>query len=204
MMRLPMFPLGTVLVPHEILPLHVFETRYRALVRDCLTGDGEFGIVLIERGNEVGGGDARFDIGCRAAIAQADELPDGRWELVVSGVAPIKVARWLPDDPYPQAEVEATDEEWSDAATVALAAARGAFEHVVDLARKLGGQVDPAVLDLTGNRELDHWALVSRAPVGTLDKHTLLCAPGPERRLGLLREQLDDLAAVLARRLAGG
>ncbi|MEN3314917.1 MAG: uncharacterized protein V7605_1151, partial [Acidimicrobiaceae bacterium] len=54
-----MFPLGTVLFPGLALPLHVFEPRYQSLVQACLDGDGHFGIVLIERGSEVGGGDVR-------------------------------------------------------------------------------------------------------------------------------------------------
>ena len=83
---LPMFPLGTVLVPAPPLPLHVFEPRYRALVDDCLDGDREFGVVLIERGSEVGGGDVRFDIGVhRASIEHAEQTPDGRWALVCDG-----------------------------------------------------------------------------------------------------------------------
>src|SRR5438270_10838595 len=76
--RLPMFPLGTVLLPFAHLPLHIFEPRYRALVKDCLAGDGEFGVVLIERGHEVGGGDVRFGVGTVAHIVQTAELPDGR------------------------------------------------------------------------------------------------------------------------------
>ena len=60
---MPMFPLGTVLFPHAVLPLHVFEERYRALTETCLRGDGRFGVVLIERGSEVGGGDVRFGVG---------------------------------------------------------------------------------------------------------------------------------------------
>ena len=68
---LPMFPLGTVLFPSVFLPLHVFEPRYQELTRDCLAGDNEFGVVLIERGSEVGGGDARFDVGTVARIIEA-------------------------------------------------------------------------------------------------------------------------------------
>ncbi|HWC36988.1 MAG TPA: LON peptidase substrate-binding domain-containing protein, partial [Acidimicrobiales bacterium] len=101
-----MFPLGTVLFPHMGLPLHVFESRYRTLMRDCLAGDGEFGVVLIERGSEVGGGDTRFGIGTVARIAETAELPDGRWVLLATGTRPIRVTTWLPDDPYPVALVE--------------------------------------------------------------------------------------------------
>ncbi len=100
-----MFPLGTVLMPYAHLPLHIFEPRYRALTRDCLAGDKKFGVVLIERGYEVGGGDTRFSVGTVARIVQAVELPDGRWLLDAVGTERIRVRRWLPDDPYPQAEV---------------------------------------------------------------------------------------------------
>src|SRR6266446_5995251 len=102
---LPMFPLGNVLFPHAQLPLHVFEPRYRALAETCLAGDGEFGVVLIERGSEVGGGDSRFDIGTRARIVEARELPDGRWVLAIVGIGRVRVTSWLPDDPYPLAHV---------------------------------------------------------------------------------------------------
>ncbi|HEX5095168.1 MAG TPA: LON peptidase substrate-binding domain-containing protein, partial [Acidimicrobiia bacterium] len=57
-----MFPLGTVLFPHALLPLQVFEPRYRVMMRNLLDGEREFGVVLIERGSEVGGGDVRFDV----------------------------------------------------------------------------------------------------------------------------------------------
>src|SRR5260370_38243553 len=73
--RLPMFPLGTVLLPFAHLPLHIFEPRYRALVKDCTPGDGEFGVVLIERGHEVGGGDVRFEGGPVAHIVQTAKQP---------------------------------------------------------------------------------------------------------------------------------
>ena len=102
---LPMFPLGTVLLPGGVLPLHVFEPRYRMMVRAVLGGDGELGIVLIERGHEVGGGDTRFSVACLARVAQSEELPDGRFAIAVVGLEPIDVVEWLPDDPYPRARV---------------------------------------------------------------------------------------------------
>src|SRR5947199_9334117 len=101
--RLPMFPLGTVLLPHAHLPLHIFEPRYRALVKDVLAGDGEFGVVLIERGQEVGGGDSRFGVGTVARIVQTAELPDGRWLGDAVGAQRFRVTEGLPDDPDPLA-----------------------------------------------------------------------------------------------------
>ena len=86
-----MFPLGAVLFPSMVLPLHVFEPRYRALTRDCLAGDRRFGVVLIERGSEVGGGDVRFSVGTAAQIVEAAELPDGRFALGTVGVQRVRV-----------------------------------------------------------------------------------------------------------------
>ncbi|HEX3981642.1 MAG TPA: LON peptidase substrate-binding domain-containing protein, partial [Acidimicrobiales bacterium] len=103
---LGMFPLATVLFPMAGLPLHVFEPRYRALMADCLDRDGTFGVVLITRGSEVGGGDQRVDVGTVARIAEVAELDDGRMLVVARGVHPVRVDRWLADDPYPRAVVE--------------------------------------------------------------------------------------------------
>src|SRR5207249_3558867 len=95
----PMFPLGTVLFPHALLPLHVFEPRYRLMTQRVLGDDGEFGVVLIERGSEVGGGDTRFGIGTVARIVRAQELPDGGYALATVGIRRVRVTRWLLDDP---------------------------------------------------------------------------------------------------------
>ena len=107
---LPMFPLGTVLFPHAALPLHIFEERYRALVETCLRGDGRFGVVLIERGYEVGGGDARFGVGTIARIVEAARTPDGRYLLATVGTDRFRIKKWLDDDPFPRAEIDVIDE----------------------------------------------------------------------------------------------
>ena len=129
-----MFPLGTVLFPYAVLPLHVFEPRYRVMTRRCLDGDGEFGVVLIERGSEVGGGDVRFDVGTIARIVQAAELPDGRFALATVGLRRFRVVRWLTDDPYPQAEVDLFEEPApADTDIAARDRVAGAFGEVLEL-----------------------------------------------------------------------
>ena len=106
--ELPMFPLGSVLFPSLVAAA----ARVRAALprpgrTHCSTASSrEFGVVLIERGSEVGGGDVRTDVGTVARIVEAAELPDGRWALAAVGVRRIRVVEWLPDDPYPRAEVE--------------------------------------------------------------------------------------------------
>src|SRR3954453_13567127 len=114
-MDLPMFPRNTARFPTVALPLPVLVSRYRALTRRCLDTDRRFGIVLIERGSEVGGGDVRFDIGTCARIVEADELPDGRWVLVAVGEERLRVSRWVADAPSPRAEVDLLAEVASDA-----------------------------------------------------------------------------------------
>ncbi|MEA3054802.1 MAG: uncharacterized protein QOD30_234 [Actinomycetota bacterium] len=200
-----MFPLGSAVVPLQQLPLHVFESRYRALVRHCLDGDGTFGIVLIERGSEVGGGDARFDVGCRVEIVHAEETPDGRWGLLVQGRRRLRVVAWLDDDPYPRAEVEDLDDgPWTADAAIALERSIDAFRRILDLATQLGGTVDRTVLELPGPVVDDQWRLIARAPIADLDRLAILAADTPERRLDLLTDELEGVATVLASRLGGG
>ena len=111
MAAMAMFPLGTVLLPGAVLPLHVFEPRYQQLVRDCLEApEHEFGVVLIDRGSEVGGGDSRSAVGVVARMLQVAELDAGRFAVVTVGTRRIRVTRWLPDDPYPCADVD----DWPD------------------------------------------------------------------------------------------
>lgn len=146
-----MFPLGTVLFPHMPLPLHVFEERYKALVQDTLRSGREFGVVLIERGHEVGGGDSRFGLGTVARIEAESELPGGRWALLTRGARRIRVTTWLEDDPYPRALVEALadDSGGSVADLDRLAAAEREVRRGLELAAELGVRgVAPATIDL--------------------------------------------------------
>src|SRR5579875_215149 len=103
---LPMFPLESALLPGEELPLRIFEPRYSALVRDCLRSRAKtFGVVLISRGREVGGGEQRCDVGALAAIADCADAGGGRYALRCAMGERIRVDKWLPDDPYPRALV---------------------------------------------------------------------------------------------------
>jgi ATP-dependent Lon protease len=201
----PMFPLGSVLFPHAVLPLHVFEPRYRALVDHCLAGDHEFGVVLIERGSEVGGGDVRFAIGTVARIVQAGRLDDGRWVLVTVGMQRLRVERWLPDDPYPLADVERLGDEGTgnvdpqrvrDVATLlrrvhALRAELGA----------LGGAVD---VDLADDPLRASYEAASLAPLGPLDAQRLLELDDAATRLERLETLLDEEATLLELQLSSG
>ena len=91
-MELPLFPLHTVLCPGVALPLHIFEPRYRALVKHCLDDGSPFGIVLIRDGREVGGGPTSIaTVGTVAEIREAGKFSDGRYELLVVGVRRFRI-----------------------------------------------------------------------------------------------------------------
>jgi Lon protease-like protein len=204
----PMFPLGTVLFPHALLPLHVFEPRYRTMLRDVLAGDQEFGVVLIERGSEVGGGDVRFDVGTLAHIVQASELPDGRFALAVVGVQRFRVERWLPDDPYPRAEIVTLEEPLVDR----VADASELVEPVVAQLRVLhelsvrlhGGAAVGAPsppLEVSTDPEQASYEIAARAGLGSFDAQRVLELPDTATRLRALHELLVDGEAVLRARL---
>jgi len=203
--ELAMFPLGNVLLPSTLISLHVFEPRYRALARHCMAGDRRLGVVLIERGSEVGGGDVRFDVATRATIADAVELDDGRWVLILAGDDRVRVQRWLPDDPYPRAEVVPCAEQ---PAGPEAAARRDDLQRVlrrvVALRAALGEAPDDAAVDLSSDPAVAAWQAVGLAPLGPLDAQRVLGTDGVTERLDMVLSLLDEEAVVLAQRVAGG
>jgi Lon protease-like protein len=200
-----MFPLGAVLFPHTSMPLHVFEPRYRDLMRDCLAGDARFGIVLIERGSEVGGGDVRSALGTRGVITEASELPDGRWVLAVEGEALIVVEEWLPDDPYPVALVRDAEPVpgAGDAGPLVGAAGQRVRRARALLAEQGGAPPLPPelALDGAGDADLASWQLCGAAPLNAYDAQRLLAADGAPERLRLLAELMEELEVDLHRML---
>src|SRR5437764_8258853 len=200
-----MFPLGTVLFPGVAMPLHVFEPRYRALARDCLDGDGRFGVVLIERGSEVGGGDVRSMVGTVARIAEAAELPDGRWFLMTVGVERLAVQQWLADDPYPRAEVDLLEEPVAGpAASERSRDVERLLRRALALKAELGEPAPPATVDLDPDPAAAAYQAAALAPLGPFDCQRLLEVAGPDERLAALAEILSEELDVLARRAAGG
>jgi uncharacterized protein len=200
-----MFPLGTVLVPGMLLPLHVFEPRYRQMVDDCQAGDGTFGVVLIERGSEVGGGDVRTDVGTLARIVEARELPDGRWVLGAVGVERIRVERWLADDPYPRAEIAAWPDEPGGLGQVDDAdAAVRLLRRATALSAELGRPAPPLELELPDDPVLASYLAIAASPLGPADRQQLLATPTLPIRWTLLAELLADQVELLQAQLTGG
>jgi Lon protease-like protein len=200
-----MFPLGTVLMPGALLPLHVFEVRYRRLVQDCLEGEPEFGVVLIERGHEVGGGDVRRDVGTVARILEVGALPDGRYLLQTAGVRRVKVQSWLTEDPYPRADVADWPDEDADLVTTArVSDVLSRLRRVRALAAELDASVGPIDVDVADDPLMASYHLAALAPVGPDDEYRLLASAGPGERLDRLEDLLADAELVLQFRLGSG
>jgi Lon protease-like protein len=202
MSAIPMFPLGTVLFPGAVLPLQVFEPRYRELVGEVLAGENRFGVVLIERGSEVGGGDMRTAVGTIAEIVRTGEAEDGRILVVAVGKDRFRVVEWFDDDPYPLAAVEVfADTESNGRLAPLVAQARAARRRLLALAVEMGAEGQRLDLDLPDDPLQASWALCAAAPVGPFDRQALLeTASGYERMSLLARmlvEQTEDLEIAL-------
>jgi Lon protease-like protein len=161
--RLPLFPLGTVLFPGLVLPLHVFEPRYRALVQDLLALPEEerrFGVVAIREGREVGADGIRalYEVGCTAKVLRLAVQADGQAEVVTSGADRFRLVTLheAGDQPYLTGDVEWLPDEVGDAdlASVLDQPVRAAFaDYCAALGEAGGGEVqvpelpaDPLVL----------------------------------------------------------
>jgi len=203
--RLAMFPLSTVLFPHAHIPLHVFEPRYRALVTDCLAGDARFGIVLIARGSEVGGGEQRMAVGTRAVITRAASLADGRSLMMVRGEAPIHVKEWLPDDPYPLALVQVSARDVAPVDEAVLERAINSVLRTRGLLSEVGtaSALSPDVC-FDDDPHVACWQICAEAPLNMMDAQQVLSASGTMARLDLLVELTEAMEQDLLRMLASG
>jgi uncharacterized protein len=205
--RLPMFPLGSVLFPYVGLPLHIFEPRYRVMIQHVLEADvPQFGVTLIERGSEVGGGDHRSAIGTVAQVVEAGQLEDGRWVLQCVGIERLRVLEWLPDAPYPHAVVEGLAEPFGSLAGPELIgsidAAVSKLRRVLALATEANLSAAPATIELDDDPSVRLWQIAAVAPFGPFDDHRLLCCPTQTDRVQLIHELLDDAKDTLQAQLA--
>jgi Lon protease-like protein len=201
-----MFPLQSALLPDEDLPMQIFEPRYTALVRDCMRDDDpHFGVVLISRGREVGGGDVRCDVGTVARITECVQLGDsGRFALRCRTGERIRVSEWLPDDPYPRAIVQAWPDEPGEPVTADQLEeledrVMALFERIAS-ARNFS--LPPRAVVLGTDAPADDpakrlYALASRVPIGAADRYSLLAAPSAAERLAALSDAVDSVAAVV-------
>jgi len=200
--RLPLFPLGAVLYPGMLLPLHIFEDRYRRLVRDLLDGPEprRFGVIAIRKGRETGveGVQSLYEIGCTATLRRVEEHQDGRFDLVTVGTQRFRLLALDQTLPYLQGEIELLPDEAVDgaAAVPAVRAVQAAFRGYLDALTEWGGAT-VRVGDLPDEPVLLSFIVAAAMVIDLPERQALLDEPDALRRLAAERAVLSRESAML-------
>ncbi len=126
--ELPLFPLGLVALPNELVPLHIFEERYKTMIGECLNDESEFGIVWLSD-------DGLKPTGCACVVAQVlERMPDGRMNIVCRATRPFRVLERIDRRPYPAARVEWLQDKPEELDDATLTGAREAYNDLVEQA----------------------------------------------------------------------
>jgi Lon protease-like protein len=175
--RFPLFPLGLVLIPRELVPLHIFEERYKLMIGECVEHGTEFGIVWLSD-------EGLKDVGCSARIDRVlERFDDGRLNVLVEGTTPFRLVRRIDDLPYPAGDIQPLSDDPEDPEDArAIAAARERYADLV--AEVTDERPDAEALAL-----LDAYGMAATLDVGLEAKQALLELRTERARL----EQLDTL-----------
>ena len=202
---LPMFPLGLVALPGGVVPLRLFEPRYLQLHRDLLTGSGEFGILLIERGVAEAQGGEYFSVGTVVQLAGHDTLEDDTVVIVSVGTERFRIIEWLEDDPYPRAVVDRLPPVVvSDGATEAVESCIALFTRVRALASELGADVGAEEPYFADNGAATLYDVARMSPIQDLDRQRILEADRLIDAADILRDGLEGVAQDLEALLGEG
>jgi uncharacterized protein len=200
--KLPLFPLGTVLYPGMLMPLHIFEERYRQLVRDLLGGPDprRFGVIAIRKGRETGmaGVHSLYEIGCTATLRRVERYPDGRFDIVTVGTQRFRLLALDQSLPYLQGEIEPLTDEAVDAGAAAPLArmVQVAFRAYLDALTEGGGAV-VKVDELPAEPTLLSFIVAAAMVIDLPERQRLLAEPDTVRRLSAQRSLLARETAML-------
>jgi Lon protease-like protein len=190
---LPIFPLGTILYPGAIMPLHIFEERYRKLMREHGDDEPIFGVVLTKTGREVGDEPDTYAIGTAASLVGARRYVDGRYDVVVRGGRRLRILSGDWSRQYLVASIEWLDEPVGDPheADRLHGEVTDAFARFLDaITRSVG--VDSSEVDLPSDPIELGYAIAARLPLDRWERQQLLEASSGVQRL-------NDLLAILRR-----
>lgn len=197
-----MFPLGTVLLPGSVLPLYLFEPRYVEMYGDIVSGDREFGVVLIERGPAAGGEDARFDYGTVARMVGSATHDDGTISIVTVGTRRMRVESWLDPAPYPRALVEILwDEHLSETGVEFVEEGMELLGRLKVLFSELGADVGVEPPRLSDNPLAATYQMAQLAGLQAIDLQKVLQAESTDLRAGLVRDLLEDQVELVQMQL---
>ena len=176
--QFPLFPLDLVLLPQELVPLHIFEERYKRMVADCLEGDSDFGIVWLSD-------EGLKEVGCCARITRVlERFEDGRSNILVQGTAPFRLLRRIDELPYPAGEVALLDDE-EEADPEAAEAARTRYSRLV-------AEVTDEPPDADELASLDAYGMAATLDVALEAKQALLELRSEPERLAQLATLFAD------------
>jgi Lon protease-like protein len=174
----PLFPLGIVLLPEELVPLHIFEDRYKLMVSDCLEQGREFGIVWLSDSG-------LRDVGCAAAITELLEtMDDGRMNILVRGTRPFRLLRRIEELPYPAGDIELLDDDGAEPEPASLDETRERYAELVE--RLTESRPDAAQLDALGA-----YGIAATIDFAHDAKQSLLESRSEEERLTMLTELIE-------------
>jgi len=201
-LTLPLFPLGSVLYPGLVMPLHIFEERYRQLVDDLLAGPEprQFGVIAIRQGQETGvdGVTALFETGCTAVVRRVTRHPDGKFDLITVGAERFKLIRLVEPAPYFSAEIEMLPDEIGDEAEAesAVPVVQAAFRAYLDLLSERGG-AQVSVPEVPDENILLSYIVAAAVVLDLLVRQQLLAEPNAAARLKTERALLTKEQQIL-------
>ena len=176
--RFPLFPLGIVCLPSEVIPLHIFEERYKTMIGECLQEERPFGIVWLSD-------DGLRDVGCTAEITQVlERMDDGRMNILVQGGSAFRLLRRIEDLPYPAGDVELLADQPDDPPGDAGEAAREGYATLLE--RATDTRPDPPELGA-----LSAYEMAATVDFGLEAKQTLLELRSERERLGALADLFE-------------
>ena len=186
---MPMFPLGSVLMPAMPLPLRIFEPRYLKLLGDLMGSENpEFGVVLIERGVEVGGGEKRMTLGTIASVINIGTTQEF-YGLESFGTQRFRVTSWLPDDPYPLAVIELVpDLVWDNTLLDSKNQLETKVRQLLAFASEFTNLQFGASTKLSDDPMEACWQLAGILPIGELDQMDLLSSESTAELISRINE----------------
>lgn len=203
---IPIFPLPLVQFPGAITPLHIFEPRYRKMIKNVMAGDKTFGILyrndqLLTASESLPPG----SIGCAVEVAVVQELPDGRSNILCVGSSRYSVTAYVEGEPYPQAEVEFFDDDISfDDFSAEVERAKELFERLLTANRKLkseSGPDDGQMPDLPDDPQMLSFIIAAYLDIEADDKQKLLEMIDTGRRMREVNRMLEELAVDFEKRV---
>lgn len=195
--QIPLFPLNAVLFPHMPMELHVFEERYRTMLRDCMEAGTTFGVVAIREGREVGEDADPQSVGTLAQLREVKELADGRYDIVVVGASRFRIESLSHEHPYLTGAVSYLEDAAAsgDAAMLATRVAAGFREYVAAFSAL--SQQTPPEIELPDEPELLSYLVAAALRIPLPERQQLLEIDSAEDRLQMCLSILRRERALL-------